>query len=338
MLEHGGRLRAAARSFGIPLEAWVDLSTGISPWSYPVPTVPETAWQRLPEPDDALDATAARYYGNAQLLATSGSQAAIQSLPRLFAPGPVTIIGPTYNEHAAAWSNAGHAVTFVSDLAEALSRAAPITLLCNPNNPTATHTPQATLLDAASHLWAHKGLLIVDEAYGDAIPELSVTAVAGTSGAPNLITLRSLGKFFGLAGARVGFVFGEPSLLGRLNDLLGPWTINGPARWVAEQALGDALWQTQQRERIQAAGVRLQSDLIEILSAARIASTGLFSTCAFNTATDAHRFFEHLAHCGILTRLFVQESLVRIGIPDAHAWTRLSDALKSWQHQPPRAP
>lgn len=333
MLEHGGRLRAAAQTFGIPLESWVDLSTGISPWCYPVPTIPETAWHRLPEPEDALDAAAARYYGNAALLATSGSQAAIQMLPRLFAPGPVTLIGPTYNEHAAAWRTAGHTVTFVADLSEALTRGAPVTLLCNPNNPTATQVDRATLLHAASHLQRRGGWLIVDEAYGDATPAFSVTPDAGMSAAPRLITLRSLGKFFGLAGARVGFLFGDAALRYRLNDALGPWTINGPARWVAQHALNDIAWQTRQRERILESGARLHTLLHQTLPTTRIASTGLFSTCMLTPSTDARRLFEHLARCGILTRLFVDDGLVRIGIPDDSAWPRLNDALKSWQHE-----
>lgn len=334
MLEHGGRLRSAARRYDIPLASWLDLSTGISPWCYPIPDVPSSVWHRLPEPDDALDATAARYYGNAQLLATSGSQAAIQALPHLFPRGAVTIIGPTYNEHAAAWSGASHDVYIVKTLKEAIARAAPITLLCNPNNPTAMHTSPDQLLDAASQLGRCQGRLIVDEAYGDAFPALSVTPYAGTTRAPQLITLRSLGKFFGLAGARVGFVFGDPEMLDRLNDLLGPWTINGPARWVAERALGDLAWHAQQQARIIAAGAQLESLLRVSLAAAQIKSTGLFSTCAFSTPAAAGSLFEHLAQGGILTRLFKTEGLVRIGIPDEHDWNRLTLQLQSWQNQP----
>lgn len=331
MLEHGGRLRVAARTFGIPLESWIDLSTGISPWGYPAPPVPESIWHRLPEPDDALDDTAARYYGNPQLLATAGSQAAIQTLPRLFAPGPVTIIGPTYNEHAAAWANAGHNISFVPTLTEAVARRAPITLLCNPNNPTATHLAREGLLAAASALSDHDGHLVVDEAYGDATPELCVTTIAGTTVAPRLITLRSLGKFFGLAGARVGFIFGERALLSRLNDLLGPWAINGPARYVAEHALSDTVWQSQQCARIHAAGERLRALLRAVLPDGQIATTGLFSTCTFEDPAEANSLYGHLANQGILTRLFANDGLVRIGIPGEDAWTKLGDAFHTWK-------
>jgi cobalamin biosynthetic protein CobC len=61
MLEHGGRLREAARRYGIPLDAWLDLSTGINPGPWPVPAIPVSAWARLPEDDDGL-IDAARAY------------------------------------------------------------------------------------------------------------------------------------------------------------------------------------------------------------------------------------------------------------------------------------
>ena len=331
MLEHGGRLRAAAHTYGIPLASWLDLSTGISPWGYPLPPIPDSAWYRLPDPDDGLVSAAIRYYDNDRLLATSGSQAAIQALPRLFIPGNVTIIGPTYNEHAAAWRAAGHMVTFVADLNAAVADAAPITLLCNPNNPTATRIDRDTLLTAAQRLLKTNGWLIVDEAYGDDMPALSVTPDAGTTHTRQLVTLRSLGKFFGLAGARVGFAFGDQTLLDQLNELLGPWSINGPARHVAEYALADTTWQSQQRNRIHAAGERLRVLLLSALPAAQIATTGLFSTCTLKNPTEANSLYEHLAKQGILTRLFANDGLVRIGIPVEDAWARFGDALHTWK-------
>ena len=330
MLEHGGRLRAAARAYGTPLESWMDLSTGISPWCFPAAAIPESIWHRLPDPDDGLDAAASAYYGNNRLLATSGSQAAIQALPRLFQPNRITIVGPTYNEHAAAWRAAGHDIHWASALSEAITQASPVTLLCNPNNPTASHTDRSTLIKAAQALNAHEGWLIIDEAYGDFEPEYCATPDAGSAAAPRLITLRSLGKFFGLAGARVGFVFGERRLLARLNDMLGPWTINGPARYVAEQALADRPWQQQQRQRVRHAGQQLLALLHEKLPRIPVDATGLFSTCTLPSATAAQSLYDHLAQHGILVRLFATNRLVRFGIPTDTSWPRLADALQSW--------
>ncbi|MFS2128167.1 threonine-phosphate decarboxylase, partial [Pseudomonas sp. Pseusp97] len=68
MLEHGGRLRKAAQQYGIPLAEWLDLSTGISPWPWALPSVPAASWMRLPEDSDGLEAAARRYYGAEKLL------------------------------------------------------------------------------------------------------------------------------------------------------------------------------------------------------------------------------------------------------------------------------
>ena len=62
-LIHGGAIGAAARRYGIPAGKWLDLSTGISPWSWPVPALPESVWRCLPEDDDALALAAAACYG-----------------------------------------------------------------------------------------------------------------------------------------------------------------------------------------------------------------------------------------------------------------------------------
>ena len=329
MLEHGGRLRAAAQAYGIALDQWIDLSTGISPWLYPVPEIPDTSWHRLPEPDDGLDAIAARYYGNARLLATAGSQSAIQQLPALFNRSRVAIIGPTYNEHLAAWKRSPHEVLLADSLAAALVSDASIIVLCNPNNPTATHYQATDLRAAENQLRARDGWLLVDEAYGDAYPECSVTPLAGSADAPRLITLRSLGKFFGLAGARVGFAFADSALLHRLADRLGPWTLSGPARQVAGHALANTAWQKNQSTRINDAGIRLQL-LIQrtVTTDGPIQSTGLFSTFRLD---HAEGFFAHMASRGILVRLFREESLIRIGIAADHEWKRLEHALNDWQ-------
>lgn len=328
MLEHGGRLRAASKQFGIPLDQWIDLSTGISPWPYPIPEIPSVAWHRLPEPDDDLDTIAAQYYVNPRLLTTAGSQAAIQQLPALFDQSTVAIVGPTYNEHIAAWRNM-HNVRLVASLSAALATSATIVLLCNPNNPTATHYNPAELLEAAKQLHDRGGWLLVDEAYGDAYPELSVTPLAGSIHAPGLITFRSLGKFFGLAGARVGFIFADNALLRRLSDRLGPWTVSGAARWIAQKALSNKLWQAKQTTHIRDAGIRLQLLITHTVAPdGPVKSTGLFSTFRLPNAED---FFRHMARHGILVRLFREESLIRIGIAADHEWKRLELAFKSWR-------
>ena len=319
MLEHGGRLNAAARRHGIEPERWLDLSTGINPHGWALPAVPARAWRRLPEDDDALEAAAAAYLGCACVLATAGSQAAIQALPRLRAPSRVDVLAPSYAEHAHAWREAGHVVrawdgTTLADDADVL-------VLVNPNNPTGACRDAAQLLRWHRALHARGGWLVVDEAYADACPSLSVAAYAR---APGLIVLRSLGKFFGLAGARVGFVVAEPGLLAALRERLGPWPICGAARWLALHALRDAAWQSAARRRLLQRSARLAA----LLRRHRLSPAGATALFQWIPTPEASRIEYALAQRGVLVRRFAQPCGLRLGLPATESdWRRLQGAL-----------
>lgn len=328
MLEHGGRLREAAAHYNIPLADWLDLSTGINPNPWPVPALSAACWQRLPEAGDGLEAAAAAYYGNPNLLPVAGSQAAIQLLPTLLPRAAVACISPLYNEHPHAWQRAGHKVRFLQHalLPRALMAATPYVLFCNPNNPTAERHPHEAAVDVAKTLKKRGGWLIVDEAFIDPTPEQSLTPLAGTAEAPNLIVFRSVGKFFGLAGARVGFLFAAPELLGRLADAMGPWAVSGPAREAARLALADHDWQHAARTTLGTAGQRLHT----LLQAhGEVRHTALFAALTSHRAGELHEF---LARRGILTRNYAEQPLLRFGLPgDEAGWQRLAGALNDWK-------
>lgn len=327
MLEHGGQLRTAAAHYQIPLADWLDLSTGINPNGWPVPALPGEVWQRLPEENDGLEAAAEAYYGNANGLVVAGSQAAIQWLPALLPRAAVACLAPLYNEHPQAWQRAGHRVRLLqhANLQRALAASTPYVLLCNPNNPTARHFDRDEILAAAVQLKQRGGYLIVDEAFADATPEASVTPLVGSEAAPNLIVLRSLGKFFGLAGVRVGFIFAPAELRTRMADAMGPWTVSGPARAVARLALGDRDWQAAERLRLHAAGERLAALLASL---GEVTHCPLFATLKSEHAASLH---EHLACRAILTRRFPELPLLRVGLPaDEAGWKKLGCALSEW--------
>ena len=322
MLEHGGKLRAAAQHYGIPLARWLDLSTGINPEGYPVPPLDPECWNRLPEDGDGLEAAATAYYGNHRLLVLPGSQAAIQALPALFKPVAVACVTPIYEEHPQAWERAGHRLRRLPTLQRALAATTPNVLLCNPNNPTATTLARADVLDAAEQLQKRGGWLIIDEAFADAEPENGIAALAGSEAVPNLIVLRSLGKFFGLAGARVGFVFGNAEKLVRLREMLGPWPVSHPARVVARRALEDSAWQIATRSQLSTSSPRLAGLLAPL---GEVSRTALF--CTVKTP-HVPALFEHFAQRAILTRHFDQYGLLRFGLPGGEAqWQRLSTAI-----------
>lgn len=332
MLEHGGKLLQAAKEQGIPLQEWLDLSTGINPEGWPVPPLPPEVWQRLPELNDGLEQAASTYYGNHSLLPVSGSQAAIQALPQLFPPATIACLTPTYAEHPEAWKNAGHKLRQLpaGNLKRALIASTPHILLCNPNNPTGHSLDREEILDAARQMARRGGWLFVDEAFADASPEHSVADQAGTPEAPNLVVYRSLGKFFGLAGARVGFVLGNEELLQALQEKLGPWTVNHPGRWVATQALQDKPWQDSTRQYLQVNSQRLLSLLTPLVEveAETPASTPLFVTLDLKQPLPLYNF---LKARGILVRRFSHSTLLRFGLPGPEAaWNKLETVLKEW--------
>ncbi len=328
MLEHGGRLLRAARQYGIPPEDWLDLSTGINPLGWPVPEVPARVWQRLPEADDGLEAAARACYGAAHCLPVAGSQAAIQALPWLRPRGRVGVLAPGYAEHARAWREAGHEVVPVA--AEALTPVPSpasgrgefdVLVLIHPNNPTGTTFRVEDLLAWHAALAARGGWLVVDEAFMDATPAASLAAFCDR---PGLVVLRSLGKFFGLAGARVGFVLAGAELLRRLAERLGPWAVAGPSRHVAARALEDAAWQQAARSRLPAAAQRL-AELLGRHGLAPAGGCALFQWVCSEAAADIHG---QLARRGVLTRLFDRPSSLRLGLPGGEAdWARLEAAL-----------
>ncbi len=332
MLEHGGRLRRAAAEYQIPLADWLDLSTGINPAGYPVPPIDPTCWNRLPEDDDGLEEAAAAYYGNPRLLVLPGSQAGIQGLPGLLPRGVVACVAPLYEEHPQAWARAGHKLRRLPTLARALAAATPNVLLCNPNNPTAMAHDRATLLAAAATLRQRGGVLIVDEAFADPEPERSVVDLAGSTDAPNLIVLRSLGKFFGLAGARVGFLFAGETLRHTLREALGPWPVAHPARAVARAALLDTAWQAAARQALATAALRLAAVLAPLGGTAdAVTRTPLFCTLRVENQETLAGLDAHFARRAILVRRFDEHGLLRFGLPpDEAGWERLSAAVAAW--------
>lgn len=334
-VRHGGNLGEAVRRYGSARENWLDLSTGINPDGYPVPPVDPQAWLRLPEDDDDLEAIAAAHYGATRALAVAGSQAAIRMLPAALRKGRIGVGLLTYGEYAPAFERAGFPVDrFVTrqfaDLGDAASfvlepgRALPTDLkhlvLVNPNNPGAERFTPDALMGWHEQLAMRDGTLVIDEAFVEAMPELSVAQLANRDG---LIVLRSIGKFFGLAGARVGFVLANAQVDRAMRDLRGPWSVSGPARAATRAALLDTAWQTQTRASLAAAGRRLADLLARHFPA--VQHTPLF---AWVRDERAAQWQDGLARHGIWTRRFEVVPGLRFGLPaDEPEWIRLAAAL-----------
>ncbi|MGL4605777.1 MAG: threonine-phosphate decarboxylase CobD [Iodobacter sp.] len=294
--QHGGDLQRAMARYGGG--DWIDCSSGIAPWAYPLPAVPEAVWQRLPDQDDALLQAAQTYYGCDLLLPVAGSQAAIALLPKLRPSSRVGIVSPAYAEHHWQWQQAGHQVsTIASDQVDAALAHFDVLVVVNPNNPSAEHLSAATLLGWHQQLAARGGWLIVDEAFADCATGQSLLPQAGQTG---LIILRSLGKFFGLAGVRLGFVAAEASMLAQMAEALGPWPVSGPAQWAGIIALNDTPWQTAQQQRL----LDNQEWMQQLLSGAGLAPAGSLPLLHWCPTPHAAAIHKALARQKIWCRLF----------------------------------
>jgi cobalamin biosynthetic protein CobC len=329
-MNHGGDLGEIERRFPRAPRPFIDLSTGINPWPWPVGTLPETVWRRLPEPEAErrLREAAASAYGVRSadcVVAGPGTQALIQWLPRL-RPGPkparVLVLAPTYSEHAHAWRAAGHDVEDVLRL-DTLIESAEAAVVVNPNNPDGRVVAAPRLLDWAAALARRGGWLIVDEAFVDAEPCLSIAAEVEQR--RGLIVLRSFGKFYGLAGLRLGFALAEPELAEALRGALGPWAVSGAALAIGAAALADAAWAERTRERLAGAAAELD----RALAARGLRPIGGTSLYRLVETPRARAVFDELAKRGILVRRFEErETWLRFGLPpDDEAMARLTDAL-----------
>ena len=323
MLEHGGRLVRAVAASGTLIEDWIDLSTGISPNGWPIPAIPAHCWTRLPEDGDGLIEAACAYYGARDLLAVDGSQCAIQLLPSLRKPGRVAVLSPCYAEHAHAWLHNGHEVEeWDADSVDKKLDTLDVLVVVNPNNPTGEFRLCETLMHWHQVLQKRGGWLVVDEAFMDATPQLSVIAEAHRAG---LIVLRSFGKFFGCPGARLGFVAAHHDLLQRLRERVGPWPVSGAARWIGRIALEDSAWSETARVSL-ASKSRQLADLLQRHGVPPTRGTALFQ---WIKCEQSQRLYGHFFERQILVRSFAQPRSIRFGLPGStDVWQRLERALK----------
>lgn len=322
---HGGALDAMRRLFPDAPLPWVDLSTGINPWPWPARGSRAEDFQRLPTQEDYARCTVAMAaaFGSPEsaVLAAPGSELLIRLLPAVLAPRRVAILAPSYGDHARAWRAAGcEVVETPGPLAEA--DVADAVVICNPNNPDGRQFQPDEVEMAHRRLSKRGGWLIIDEAFADLAPGLSQ---AQQGGSDHLLVLRSIGKFYGLAGLRLGAVLAPAEVLERMQALLGVWSVSTPALAIAAAAYSDRAWQTAARCRLAEARRRLD----ELLRESRCRVLGGTDLFRYVEVTDARGLWRQLARKGIYVRRFPWSSRhLRIGLPgNAGEARRLREAL-----------
>lgn len=301
--DHGGGIDAAAARFGGARADWLDLSTGINPRPYPLPAFAPDAWTALPDRAAfaALEAAAREFWqvpDGAAVLAAPGASALIARMPAVLDGGRVHIPHPTYNEHARAFAAQGWAVT---------DHAPDATVVVHPNNP-----------DGRLHALPDTRFALIDESFCDVSPGESRIASATR---PGVLVLKSFGKFWGLAGLRLGFLIGDPALVARMGAMIGPWAVSGPALTAGTVALNDPAWAAATRDRLAKDAARLDA----LTGWPLAGGTSLFR---LYDVGDAAAVQTRLAQHHIWTRIFPwSDHLIRLGLPDGADWDRLQRAL-----------
>jgi cobalamin biosynthesis protein CobC len=329
LLPHGGNRSAFARQFPNATEPFVDLSTGINPFAYPLPAFPQTALTLLPQEKDLkmLKSVAAQYFNAPSLdyvLPVAGTQGVIAPLLRMLGGGKLAIRGPTYSGYARAAQMEGMEALACTNLDELENML--VAVVANPNNPDGRLYDGDEIRSLAERMARNGRTLIVDEAFMDA-KEGKGSAVAAVKDVP-LVVLRSFGKFFGLAGIRLGFVIAQPAFVSVLEERSGPWAVSGPALFAGITALQDQEWVAQAKLRLQNDGARLKN-MLEDAGCLIIGGTNLF--CLVERP-DAAALYRHLGERGIMVRAFAESpQWLRFGLPGVEAeWERLKQAMETF--------
>ena len=337
-LLHGGQLTRIAKQYQIAEKQWLDLSTGIAPFSYEIGNIPDKIWQDLPTISEGLIKVAKQYYHAEFCWPLAGSQQLIEKLPQLWLEKNNTLSNTSkhvylpeagYKEHQQAWDNAGYQLHFYQKTLPTQLKENSVVVVINPNNPRNDTFDINALLLLQKECQKQQSLLIIDEAFAD-IFAAEFSFVTQLKKKNNVIILRSFGKFFGLAGLRIGFVCSSQSWCDIIQENIGPWSINGPALYIAEQALSDDLWQKNQITRLQQQSQKQCALLAQYIPAQRFESNALFITAFIDNAAS---LYHKLCEQAVYVRLTDEKDALRFGIANELQLQQLEKRLMKMCNQ-----
>lgn len=258
--EHGGQIFAVARELGIAPEAILDFSASINPLGTApgVESAVAAAMGRVGHYPEigapALCDALAELHGlpKKMIAVANGSTELIYLLPRLVGKvgGRALLVAPTFSEYAhslelAGWSVEYHCLDpereFALDPEEVTAKLAKgfdLLFFCNPGNPTGRlYSPEEirVLHDACS---GADCFFVLDEAFMDFCEEQSAKHLLPDDG--DWLILRSMTKFFGFPGIRLGYSLAPEWVTTRAKRLLPPWSVGTLAQAAGLAALADA--------------------------------------------------------------------------------------------------
>lgn len=296
---------------------------------------------RYPEYEEAR-AILAGYFGVSkdEMLMTNGVDDAIKLICDAFVdPGDRLVIpAPTFPIYQFFQDVAGGKTVLVhydedlrlpvERLVAAINRRTRWVALANPNNPTGTMIPKSdlrTILRAAP-----RTIILVDEAYFDFS---EATVLSWIRKYPNLLVSRTFSKAFGLAALRIGFLFGNPGLVGTMRRAHAVFAVNGVAVASALEAIRHADYVRRYAKTIRANREMLCRRLDSLgIAYAPSAANFVFIRVGARAPEIARRFREH----EILVRDWGYDphlrGYLRITIGTTAQMRRLTEELERSQH------
>ena len=267
--DHGGNIFTVARTLGVTPEHILDFSASINPLGMS-PMVRDALARSIDSlvhyPDTShneLKHALATFHDipPAHLTIANGSTELIYNIPALLPGKKALIISPSFSEYARAlhqhhWDVQHFILTpennFAIDtdkLELALAGGVDLLFICNPGNPSGTLYSERIIEKIYNLCLSAKTFMVLDEAFMDFCEEASAKRMIVQG--DNAVVLRSMTKFFGIPGLRLGYSISNATLAERLNAMGGPWSVNTLALAAGVAALQDARHNTETQEFIQ---------------------------------------------------------------------------------------
>jgi threonine-phosphate decarboxylase len=285
-VSHGGDIWGFSRKHNIPLEEVLEFSGPIN-FMGPPPKAVEAVKQNArlikfyPDPNPVeFKEKIAQYVGHGveaeNILLGNGSIELIymitESLPQTF---KAVIPVPSFSEYEKAALRVGGEVTFVQLPADfsmdnekikaAVTDDTKIMCVCNPHSPSGTLYSKKTIMDLVNFCQKRDIIFSIDENYIEFAEEGDKNTVAGeVKNYENLFVIRSVTKFYGLAGLRFGYAIAATNLIDKLETVRQPWSINGLVNMTTLAAFGDTEFIARTKETITKNRAQLAKDLAAI--------------------------------------------------------------------------
>ncbi|GFE60282.1 threonine-phosphate decarboxylase CobD [Geobacter sp. AOG2] len=255
--DHGGTVFATARRMGVPLSSLTDFSASINPLGL-APSVKaaiDGALDSLVHYPDAgheeMKEALGRYHGLPadRFVVANGSTELIYQLPAVLSGRRALLAAPCFSEYERAlkrqqWETDYFLLSpedgFSLDagrLEAKLAEGYDAFYLCNPGNPSGTLYPPHTVEQVCELCNAAGTFLVLDEAFMDFCEEASAKHAVATS--DNVLILRSMTKFFGIPGLRLGYAMAHERLCRSIDARGVPWNVNTLALAAGTASLAD---------------------------------------------------------------------------------------------------